>query len=178
MGGELRFFSRTSLPIGYPLWPTATLPHPPVSYDPHPIRWIDIVLPHPEDPDRWLTLKADGPFALRPWYFAPGTRTEIKLHLDVRTPEGGLKGCLHCGSSELYTKTITRWGLVALMALPGAVLTFWFAALGVFLMVVAGVIGGVLSRRELVCYACGTQHRGFRMHPVHPPFDPSLARAK
>lgn len=149
-----------------------------MSYDPHPIRWIDLVLPHPEDPNRWLTLKADGPFALRSWYYAPGTRTEIRLHLDVRTPEGGLTGCLHCGQSPLYTKTVMRWGLVALMALPGAIVAIWSVTIGVLLMMLAGLIGGLLSRRELVCYACGAQHRGFRMHPKHGPFDANLARAK
>ena len=150
----------------------------PVSYDPHPIRWIDLVLPHPEEPDRWLTLKADGPFALRHWYYAPGTRTEIRLHLHCRTPEGGLTGCLHCGESPLYTKAIQRWGLVALLAIPGLIVLFFHAVIGVGLMVLAGIIGGSLSRREIVCYACGAQHRGFRMHPNHGSYDPSLAPSK
>ncbi|MCB9907777.1 MAG: hypothetical protein H6830_08685 [Planctomycetes bacterium] len=148
-----------------------------VSYDPHPIRWIDLVLPHPEDKSRWLTLKADGPFALRHWYFAPGTKQEIRLHLDARTPEGGLTACLHCGQAPLYTRRKSRWGLGALACLPGLVLGYFLPVLGVVWVVLALALTWALGTEEIVCYHCGTQHRGFRQVPVHPGFQAAHSRA-
>ena len=132
-------------------------------FDPHPIRWIEIVLPHPEVPDRWLTLKADGPFALRPWYFAPGTRTEIRLHLHRRTSDGGLKGCLHCGAEGLYTRKridLRVLGLAigvatALGALVGLIWGFWATLF--IAWAIAGVIVWKNRTPEVVCYACGTR---------------------
>ncbi|MEZ5975064.1 MAG: hypothetical protein R3F33_05590 [Planctomycetota bacterium] len=134
-----------------------------MSYDPHPIRWIDLVLPHPDDPNRRLTLKADGPFALRSWYYAPGTRKEIHLHLDQRTPEGGLKGCLHCAAGDLRVVRKAQWGLGLLAALPGAIAAVWWPAPGIAWAVLALATTWMVGEREIVCGSCGTQHRGFRL---------------
>jgi len=147
----------------------------PVSFDPHPIRWIDIVLPHPEESNRWLTLKADGPYALRHWYYAPGTRTEIRLHLHLRTPDGGLTGCLHCGESQLYTRRRWDWRPLGYALIPAILLGwfFWWAAL---IAIAVGLgLTWAFSASEIVCYGCGTQHRGFREEPKHAGFDGSLA---
>ncbi len=163
-----------SFPAGRIPLPQTTL-HPTVSYDPHPIRWIEVELPHPEDPDRMLTLKADGPYALRSWYFAPGTRTEIKLHLDQRTQKGGLNGCLHCGSEDLYVRRTFFWPLAATGALLGILLWFLMPVLA-FVALGLGLLGAwLMGASEITCYRCTTKHRGFDSVPNHGRFDSAKA---
>ena len=74
-----------------------------MSEDLKPVRWIELGLPRPDDPGRLLFLKADGPFALRPYYLNPDGEGEFQLHLEHRTEHGGVTGCLSCGHAELYT---------------------------------------------------------------------------
>lgn len=146
-----------------------------MSFDPKPLRWIELDIPHPDGGDRLVTLRTDGPFALRSWYFAPKSDVKIPLHLDQRTPEGGLTGCLHCGHPELYTrkrfnKTL-GFAIVAVAALLVLVFENYWS------LFVAGALDFVLykfARDEVVCYPCSAVHRGFRSTPRHPSFDRTI----
>lgn len=146
-----------------------------MSFDPKPLRWIELDLPHPEGGGRLVTLRTDGPFALRDWYYVPESEVKLQLHLDQRTPEGGLTGCLHCGHEELYTrkkfnKTLgfTIVGVAALLVLVFK--NYWS-------LVVAGLLDFALYRiakDEVVCYSCSAVHRGFGGSPRHPAFDRTI----
>lgn len=145
-----------------------------MSYDPHPIRWIELGLPHPDDPDRHLFLKADGPFALRSWYRNPSGDGEFQLHLDRRTDDGGLSGCLACGHPELYTRKRFPRALGIGIVVVAAVLAPFTHYVS---LAVAAVLDGIVyhfAGSELVCYACGAIHRGFREVPRHPRFDRTI----
>lgn len=145
-----------------------------MSYDPHPIRWIELGLPHPDDPTRHLFLKADGPFALRRWYRNPNGEGEFHLHLDRRTDEGGLVGCLACGHEELYTRKRFPRALGIGIVVVAAILAPFTMYLS---LVVAAVLDAVVysfAKEEVVCYACDAIHRGFRETPRHPRFDRTI----
>ena len=146
-----------------------------MSYDPHPIRWIEIGLPRPDDPGRLLFLKADGPFALRRWYRNPAGDGEFHLHLDRRTDTGGLTGCLSCGHRELYTRKRFPKVLGIVIVVIAAILAPFTRYLS---LVVAAVLDFVVFQsvpEEVVCYACGAVHRGFAREPRHPRFDRGIA---
>jgi hypothetical protein len=149
-----------------------------LTFDPHPLRWIELGLPHPDDPDRLLLLKADGPFALRAWYYAPGTRREIHLHLDRRTAAGGLTGCLGCGAIELYTRKKFPKSLgVGIVVLAAILAPFTMYGPVPISLVVATLLDAILyvfADEEVVCYACKAEHRGFRKEPRHPRFDRTI----
>lgn len=153
-----------------------------MSFDPTPLRWIELDLPHPDGGGRMITLRTDGPFALRPYYRAPGSDENVDLHLECRTEDGGLTGCIHCGHPELYTRTVFPKGLGIGIAVGASVLTLLTinalgpAAYG--FLVVAAIADAVLYRmgkQETVCYACDAVHRGFRPVPRHPRFDRTIA---
>ena len=146
-----------------------------MSYDPHPIRWIELGLPSPDDPTRHLFLKADGPFALRKWYRNPSGEGEFHLRLDRRTERGGLTGCLACGHPELYEhKRFPRAlgiGVVVLAAIL-APFTHYVSLLAAALL---DALVFHFAPSEVVCYRCGALHRGFRDEPRHPRFDRTIA---
>ena len=143
--------------------------------DLNPVRWIELGLPRPDDPSRLLFLKADGPFALRPFYRNPEGEGEFHLHLDQRTEAGGLTGCLSCGHTELYT--VKRFSRVL-----GVVIVVVAAALAPFTMYISLAVAALvdlmiyrLAPSEVLCYVCGAVHRGFRETPRHPGFDRTIA---
>jgi hypothetical protein len=141
-----------------------------------PIRWIELGLPHPIDPERLIFLQADGPFALRRWYRHPEGEGEYHLDLDCRTEEGGLTGCLHCSHPELYTrKRFPRMLGFSIVAIAAVLVPFtpYYSSLAV-----AGLLDFVIYRSapdEVACYVCGSVHRGFRAEPRHPVFDRTIA---
>lgn len=146
-----------------------------MSFDPHPIRWIELGLPHPDDPSRLLRLRADGPFALRRWYYPPGTRdNRIELQLEQRTQTGGLNGCLHCAHPELYTQKVFPRAL-------GIGIVVVSAIMAPFTMYISLLVGALLdwllyqfAPDMLVCYACKAEHKGFKNDPRHPRFDRTI----
>lgn len=144
-------------------------------HDPHPIRWIELGLPHPQDPQRLLFLKADGPFALRKWYRNPAGAGEIHLHLERRTDDGGLTGCIHCGHPELYTRKRFPRLLGLGIVVAAAVLAPFTRYISLAVAAVLDLVVYHLARDEVVCYACGAIHRGFRDRPRHPRFDRTIA---
>lgn len=144
-------------------------------YDPTPLRWIELGLPMPGEPERLWRLKADGPYALRHSYRVPGTDQDAQLHLEQRTQNGGLNGCLACGQPELFTrKRFPRsWGIAIVVV--AAVLAPFTNYLS---LAVAALLDWVLyqfAELELVCYACGGEHRGFANEPRHPHYDRTIA---
>ena len=152
--------------------------------DPNPIRWIELGLPHPSDPDRLIFLQADGPFALRKWYQHPEGDGEYQLHLDQRTEAGGLTGCLHCGHPELYSAKRFPKALGIGIVVGASVLTLILVGTGASPLVayspllaaaLADFIIFQVASEQLACYACGSVHRGFRNDPRHPAFDRTIA---
>ena len=146
-----------------------------MSYDPHPIRWIELGLPHPDDPQRLLYLKADGPFALRRWYRNPAGEGEIHLCLEQRTERGGLDGCLHCGHAELYTRKRFPKRLGIAIVVVAVVLAPFTSYVSLAVAAVLDAVVYLLAAEEVVCYSCGAVHRGFRAEPRHPRFDRTIA---
>lgn len=145
-----------------------------MSYDPHPIRWIELGLPHPEDDTRHLFLKADGPFALRRWYRNPNGAGEFHLHLERRTEDGGLVGCLACGHEELYTRKRFPRALGMGIVVVAAVLAPFTYYLSLLVALILDTIIFYFAKQEVVCYACNAIHRGFRATPRHPGFDRTI----
>lgn len=153
-----------------------------MSFDPSPLRWIELDLPHPDGEGRLVTLRTDGPFALRPWYKAPESEAVIELHLECRTEEGGLTGCLHCGHPELYTRKVFNKGLgIGIVVVAGVLTLATVSALGpaaygfLGLAALADLVLYNVGKEETVCYACEAVHRGFRTTPRHPRFDRTIA---
>ena len=144
-------------------------------YDPNPIRWIELGLPHPDDPGRMMRLKAHGPFALRRFYLTPEGEAEIALHLDRRTENGGLEGCLACGHPELYARKRFPPALGIGIVVVAAALAPFTSYLS---LAVAALVDFVIYKRArevLVCYRCSAQHQGFAAEPRHPRFDRTIA---
>jgi hypothetical protein len=153
-----------------------------VSFDPTPLRWIELDIPHPEGGGRMITLRTDGPFALRPYYRAPGSDQDVDLHLDQRTEDGGLNGCIHCGHPELYTRKVFSKPLGIGIVVGSGLLTL--ATVGSLGPAAYGFLGVAaladavlyqLGKEETVCYVCSAVHRGFRSVPRHPRFDRTIA---
>ena len=149
-----------------------------------PIRWIELGLPRLDDPSSLLFLKADGPRSLRPYYRNPQGEGVYTLHLDQRTEEGGLTGCINCGHPELFTvKRFPRNLGIGIVAFAAVISTILFVAalppLVTFIpLVVAALLDLVMYRlapEEVNCYVCGAVHRGFRETPRHPGFDRTIA---
>jgi hypothetical protein len=146
-----------------------------VTEDYQPVRWVEVGLPRLDDPSRLLFLKADSPWALRPYYRNPDGEGEFQLRLDRRTPEGGITGCLSCGLEELFTtKRFNRTlgiGIVvvaAVLALPTMYISLAVAAL-------LDLVIYHTAPEEVQCYSCGAVHRGFLKTPRHPRFDRTIA---
>jgi hypothetical protein len=98
-----------------------------------------------------------------------------ELHRDGLTAGGGLTGCLTCGHPELYTRRDFPRGLgigIVAVAALAAPFTRYLS------LVAAALIDAVLfrtARLVVVCYMCGTRHRGFASEPRHPRFDLGIA---
>jgi len=93
------------------------------------------------------------------------------LRHELVTGSGGLIGCLACAHPELYAqKSFPRaLGLTILGAAAVLAPFTWYASLAV-----AALLDWALYRAapdEIVCYVCGSRHRGFAREPVHPRFD-------
>ncbi len=150
-----------------------------MSFDPTPLRWIELDLPHPEDPERKLTLKTDGPFALRKWYRFPDSDEKIELHVDLRTPKGGLLGCLACGHKELFTRKVFNVTLGISIVVVAAILVLVLPQpMSYIALAVAALLDFILyhvGKEEVACYACDAVHRGFDKTPKHPRFDRTIA---
>lgn len=89
--------------------------------------------------------------------------------------EGGLLGCLACGHPELHTQRDFPRGLGLAIVIAAAVLApfTWYLSLAV-----AAVLDLVLfwtAPSVVVCYVCGTRHRGFAREPRHPRYDLAIA---
>ena len=145
-----------------------------MSYDPHPIRWIELGLPHPDDPTRHLFLKADGPFALRSWYRNPNGEGAFKIHLNRRTDDGGLTGCLACDHPELYTRKRFPRALGITIVGGAAILAPFTNYISLFVAALMDAVLYVVAKEEVVCYSCDAIHRGFRATPRHPAFDRTI----
>lgn len=140
-----------------------------------PIRWIELGLPRLDDPSRLLFLKADGPRSLRPYYRNPEGEGEYTLHLDRRTEDGGLTGCLNCGHPELFTTKRFPRKLGFAIVIVAAVLAPFTSYIS---LAVAALLDLVIYRfapEDVTCYACGAVHRGFREVPRHPGYDRTIA---
>ena len=100
--------------------------------------------------------------------FSTGEAALRREHLQA---DGGLTGCLVCGHPELYTqKDFPRaWGLgIVVVAALLAPFT------GYLSLVAAAVLDALLyhfAPDAVLCYLCGSEHRGFAERPRHPRFD-------
>ncbi|MEM7309462.1 MAG: hypothetical protein AAF682_22460 [Planctomycetota bacterium] len=94
-----------------------------------------------------------------------------ELALDQLSDEGGLRGCLACRHPELFTqKDFPRAVGLVIVAVAAVLAPFtWYLSL-----VAAALLDAVLyllAPEVVVCYVCGTRHRGFAESPRHPRFD-------
>lgn len=102
--------------------------------------------------------------------------SEVPLHLGRLDEGGGLRGCLGCGLPELYTRKdfppAIGIGIIVAAAVLVPFLPKWYPSL-----IVAAILDFVLYRLApdvVVCYVCGTEHRGFPPSPAHPRFDRTI----
>lgn len=98
-----------------------------------------------------------------------------ELFRERLSPGGGLFGCLACGHAELYTQRDFPRGLGLTVVVVAAVLApfTWYLSL-----VAAAGVDALLywrARTMVVCYVCGTRHRGFAGEPTHPRYDLGIA---
>jgi len=104
-----------------------------------------------------------------------GCSAETTLHPDRVTEGGGLSGCLACGHPELWTRkrfpAATGVAIVVAAALlaPSTHYVSLGAAALIDLLLYHALPEGV------VCYVCGSEHRGFAAEPRHPRFDREIA---
>lgn len=98
-------------------------------------------------------------------------RADPRLHHEHLGENGGLTGCLACGHPELFTQQdfprAVGFGIVGLAAL----LAPWTHYLSLVAAAVCDALLYGFAPRMVVCYVCGTQHRGFSSDPKHPRFD-------
>lgn len=103
---------------------------------------------------------------------------EHAVRADATAPgERPVANCLRCGEERLYlqkdfNRTVGLWVFViaAVLSVPT-----WGVSLLVATLIDLGlycVLGDVT-----LCYACGTQHRGFPKNPAHGAFDLHVAEA-
>lgn len=144
--------------------------------DTKPVRWVELGLPRPDDLNRLFFFKADGPFALRPYYRLPDAPDhEVTLDLSGRTKDGGLTACLHCAHPELYTRSLFPRGLGIAIVVVAAVLAPFTAYISLAVAAVVDLLIYTFSPKEVVCYQCNAIHRGFFETPRHPGFDRTIA---
>lgn len=87
------------------------------------------------------------------------------------TADGGLTRCLACGHPELYSQKDFPRALGIAIVVVAALLA---PATSYLSLVGAALFDSVLysvARDKVVCYVCGTNHRGFLSRPRHPRFD-------
>lgn len=106
---------------------------------------------------------------------SPADLTGRELWRERLTAQGGLVGCLACGHPELYTQRAFPRGLGLAIVVAAAVLApfTWYLSL-----VGAALLDAVLfwtAPSIVVCYVCGTRHRGFASEPRHPRYDLGIA---
>jgi hypothetical protein len=146
-----------------------------VTEDYQPVRWVELGLPRLEDPDRLLFLKADSPWALRPYYRNPDGEGEYELRLDRRTAEGGITGCLNCGHEELFTVKRFNRTLGISIVVVAAVLAPFTMYISLAVAALLDLVIYHVAPEEVHCYTCGSVHRGFLDTPRHPRFDRTIA---
>ncbi len=101
---------------------------------------------------------------------------ELELRTEVLDPAGGgLRGCLACGHSELYTRKDFPPALgIAIVVLAAALVPVvpYYGSL-----FAAGLLDVVLYHAApdvVVCYRCRGEHRRFGSKPRHPRFDRAI----
>jgi len=123
------------------------------------------------------SLVGRGPDGL-PWRLEADTPRALEreaLRAERLTDEGGLTGCLACGHPELYTRRDFPRGVgIAIVVVAALLAPFTMYAS----LLIAALLDAVLyafSRGVVVCYVCGTEHRGFARRPAHPRYDLGIA---
>jgi hypothetical protein len=112
------------------------------------------------------------------WHRSARSPSELEgseLHRELLTPAGGLRGCLACAHPELYTQRDFPRALGITIVVAAAVLApfTWYLSLAVAAVLDAVLYGS--ARTMVVCYVCGTRHRGFANEPRHPRYDLTIA---
>jgi hypothetical protein len=97
------------------------------------------------------------------------------VHRERISPEGGLLGCLGCGHPELYTQRIFPRGLGIAVVVIAAVLAPFTLYLSLVAAALVDAVLYAIAPTAVVCYVCGTRHRGFLGTPRHPRFDLGIA---
>ncbi len=108
----------------------------------------------------------------------PGCGRRQPLRIDPETMAAGIVShCLHCGRDQLYSQKdfnrklgLAVFAVAALLSIPTWGLSLLAATLIDFALYY--LLGSVT-----ICYACNTQHRGFRPNPSHGSFDLHIAEA-
>lgn len=94
-----------------------------------------------------------------------------KLHLERRTAEGGLHGCLGCGHLELYRKKVFPPALGLGIVVIAAVLAPFTYYISLLVAAILDVSLFAFMPEAVVCYVCNAHHRDFNPQPKHPKFD-------
>ena len=96
---------------------------------------------------------------------------------DAETGGRRVEQCLRCGADRLYIQKdfnrklgLAVFVVAAILSVPTWGLSLLIATL--FDLGLYYCLGSVT-----ICYACGTQHRGFPLNPAHGPFDLHTAEA-
>src|SRR5262245_45536698 len=129
------------------------------------VKEVVLEIPDPRGPAQRLAAGSGGELVVR-W---------PDLRKDALTPEGGLRGCLACGHPELYTRRAFPATLGLGIVVVAAGLAPWTSYLS---LAAAGLLDFVLyllTSAMVVCYVCGTRHRGFPEPPRHPRYDLGIA---
>jgi hypothetical protein len=120
-------------------------------------------------------LRAASPRELPPTVRCPGCSAERTLRIDRVTESGGLSGCVACGHPELWTRKRFPAATGVAIVIAAALLA---PSTHYLSLVAAAVIDYLLYHalpEGIVCYVCGSEHRGFAPEPRHPRFDREIA---
>jgi hypothetical protein len=120
-------------------------------------------------------VRASSPRELPPTARCTACSAGTTLRLDRVTESGGLSGCVACGHPELWTRKRfpTASGIAIVLAAALLAPSTHYLSLGA-----AALIDFVLFHalpEGVVCYVCGSEHRGFAAEPKHPRFDREIA---
>ncbi len=130
--------------------------------------------------DEFARLLARDALSLAERPACPSCEAPVALHLEQRTAQGGLRGCLACGHPELFTrKDFPRAVGVGIVAMAAILVPFVPSDWAPYYptLVAAALLDFVLFRfaPEVVeCYVCEAEHRGFPREPRHPAFDRTI----
>lgn len=96
---------------------------------------------------------------------------EHALHLERLAANGGLLGCLACGHPELFTQRDFPRPLGLAIVIGAAVAAPFTHYASLLAAAVLDALLYWLGPEVVVCYVCGSLHRGFPREPRHPAFD-------